>query len=176
MNGAAQLTHPDSKHAHFGTLPPPFNSFQSCQKHVYGSLCKKSSIFTGKFFFLKHQNGVLQFNLKSRLDLNFTPMSNCRSISFSGIAKKSWKVRASRDLQGNALSPPLAPEKTKRDFPSAPPLKTPHFSYHEKQRGPSGGFRNPTSCFEIQDLPVEYKSPTLSFGLLQARKISAGLG
>jgi hypothetical protein len=45
---------PSLKAHPFRTTPPlpPFNPFQSCQKYVYGSLCKKSNIFTGKFFFL----------------------------------------------------------------------------------------------------------------------------
>lgn len=67
-------------------------------KNMFIVLFVRKAVFSQAIFFLKTLKWGASLNLKSRLDLNFTPMSNCRSIFFSGIAKKSWKVRASRDL------------------------------------------------------------------------------
>lgn len=61
---------------------------------------RKAAFYRQIFLLKKNQNVVLKLSMKSSLDLNITPMSNSRYISFSGTMNKTWKVRGPAGLFG----------------------------------------------------------------------------
>ena len=98
----------------FGSISQVLSHFESCQSMFMDRAIRKIAFLPAKFSSSKMQNVALQWSLKSSLDLNTTPKSNCRYISFSGTMNRSWKVmELTRDLWGNASK---VPRKTQKRF------------------------------------------------------------